>query len=101
MSNLRLRDPVFGDNFESALRRFFSPQIFERDEQQLQMKIDVSETGDTYTVKADIPGVKKEDIQIRIDGNMVQIEAETKKETDTKGDGGKVLRSGRYYGTIT
>ena len=47
MSNLRLRDPVFGDNFESALRRFFSPTVFERDEPQLQMKIDVSENADS------------------------------------------------------
>ena len=38
-------------------------------------------------IKADIPGVKKKDINIRIDGNVVQIDAE--------GNGGNILRSKR------
>ena len=101
MSNLRLLDPTFSDNFEAALRRFFSPTVFERDERQLQMRIDVSEKNDRYVVKADIPGVKKEDINIRIDGNVVQIDAEVKQEKETKGAGDKVLRSERYYGSIS
>jgi HSP20 family protein len=102
MSNLRLLDPVFSDNFESAMRRFFSPTLFDRDSsQQLQMRIDVSEKDGSYLVKADIPGVKKDDINIRVDGNMVQIDAEVKREKETKGNGDKVLRSERYYGTVS
>lgn len=101
MSNLRLLDPAFSDNFESVMRRFFSPTLFEREPQQLQMRIDVSEKENAYLVKADIPGVKKEDINIRIDGNMVQIDAEVRREKETKGDGDKVLRSERYHGTVS
>jgi len=101
MSNLRLLDPVFSDNFESTLRRFLSPTVFESDTPALKMKIDVAERDNAYEVKADIPGVKKEDINVRIDGNVVQIDAEVKREQETKGDGGKVLRSERYYGTVS
>jgi HSP20 family protein len=101
MSNLRLLDPVFSDNFESTLRRFFSPTVFEGETPALKMKIDVSEQDNAYEVKADIPGVKKEDINVRIDGNVVQIDAEVKREKETKGNGGKVLRSERYYGTVS
>lgn len=101
MSNLRLLDPTFGDNFENAMRRFFSPTVFEGEAPQLKMRIDVTENDKGYTVKADIPGVKKEDINVRIDGNVVQIDAETKSEKETKGNGDKVLRSERYYGTIS
>ena len=102
MSNLRLLDPAFGDNFESAVRRFFSPSLFEGVEaSQLKMRIDVSENDKAYTVKADIPGVKKEDISVNIDGNVVRIDAETKSEKETRGDGDKVLRSERYYGTVS
>ena len=100
MSNLRVLDP-FSDNMESALRRFFSPSVFERDQPQLQMRIDVSENDQGYAVKADIPGVRKEDINIRIDGNVVQIDAEARSEKETKGEGDKILRSERYYGTIS
>jgi HSP20 family protein len=101
MSNLRLLDPVFSDNFESTLRRFFAPTAFEADTTALKMRIDVAEQDNAYVVKADIPGVKKEDINVRIDGNVVQIDAEVKREKESKGEGGKVLRSERYYGTVS
>ena len=100
MSNLRLLDPVFGDSFEGALRRFFSPMNLETEPAALKMRLDVTENEQGYQVKADIPGVKKEDISVRIDGNVVQIEAESKTEKETRGDGEKVLRSERYYGKI-
>lgn len=101
MSNLRLLDPAFGDNFETVLRRFFSPSGFETELSPLKMRIDVSENNDAFTVKADIPGVKKEDINVRVDGNLVQIDAQTQSESETKGNGDKVLRSERHYGSIS
>ena len=101
MSNLRLLDPAFSNNFESALRRFFAPTAFESDLPELKMRIDVTEKDNAYEVKADIPGVKKEDINVRIDGNVVQIDAEVKRESESKDKGGKVLRSERYYGNIS
>ncbi|MBI5907193.1 MAG: Hsp20/alpha crystallin family protein [Burkholderiales bacterium] len=101
MSNLRLLDPVFNDTFESAMRRFFAPVAFETETPALSMRIDVSEKDDAYVVKADIPGVKKEDINVRVDGNVIQIDAEVKREKETKGNGDKVLRSERYCGTIS
>ena len=102
MSNIRLLDPVFSDNFDTALRRFFSPTASEGEQPpHMKMRIDVTENDKSYTVKADIPGVKKEDINVRIDGNIVQIDAETRTAKETRGNGDKVLRSERYYGTIS
>ncbi|MGZ5787763.1 MAG: Hsp20/alpha crystallin family protein [Ramlibacter sp.] len=101
MSNLRLFDPTFTDNFDTALRRFFAPTAFESEVPELKMRIDVTEKDNAYEVKADIPGVKKEDINVRIDGNVVQIDAQVKREKETKGNGDKVLRSERYYGNVS
>src|SRR5512132_2476119 len=101
MSSLRLLDPAFSDNFETALRRFFGPVALETDTPELKMRIDVSEKDNAYEVKADIPGVKKEDINVRIDGNVVQIDAEVKRESESKDKAGKVLRSERYSGTVS
>ena len=101
MSNLRLLDPAFSNNFESALRRFFAPAAFDTDLPELKMRIDVTEKDNAYEVKADIPGVKKEDINVRIDGNMVQIDAEVKREKETKGNGDRTLCSERYYGNVS
>lgn len=101
MSNLRLLDPAFGDSLETAIRRFFSPAVFESELTPLKMRIDVSENDGAFTVKADIPGVKKEDINVRVDGDLVQIDAETKSEKESKENGDKVLRSERCYGSIS
>jgi HSP20 family protein len=101
MSNLRLLDPVFGDNFENTMRRFFSPTVWESEAPALKMRVDVAELDNAYEVKADIPGVKKEDINVRIDGNVVQIDAEVKRESESKDKAGKVLRSERYYGNVS
>ncbi|MEJ8813187.1 Hsp20/alpha crystallin family protein [Variovorax ureilyticus] len=101
MSNLRLLDPVFGNDFETALRRFFSPTVYEGEPAPLKMRIDVTENDKAFNVKADIPGVKKEDISIKVDGHTVSIDAEAKSEKETRGDGDKVLRSERYYGSIS
>jgi HSP20 family protein len=102
MNNIRLLDPVFGDNFDTALRRFFSPALAEGEQPpHMKMRIDVTENDKAYNVKADIPGVKKEDIHVRVDGNVVQIDAQTQGAKETRGDGDKVLRSERYYGTIS
>jgi len=101
MSNIRLLDPVFNDSLETALRRFFPATPYEAEVPHMKMRIDVTENEKGYTVRADVPGVRKEDIHIRIDGNVVQIDAQTKTEKETRGEGDKVLRSERYYGTIS
>lgn len=64
-----------------------------------QIKLEVSEDDKNYTIKAEIPGVKKEDIRISVDGNLVSISAEVKKETEQK-EGKKVIHSERYYGQV-
>lgn len=64
------------------------------------IKLDVKEDDRVYTVHAEIPGVKKEDISVQIDGGRVQISAEVKKEVEKK-EGERVLRSERYYGQVS
>jgi len=98
MANLMRFDP-FGDPFEDLVRRVFKPVRWEGEEQPLQIKVDVEENDKAYTVKAEVPGVKKEDINVQIDGNQVSISAESKKEKDVK-ENGKVIRSERYYGAL-
>jgi HSP20 family protein len=64
---------------------------------ELSIKVDVKEDDKSYTVRADIPGVKKEDIQVDVDGNMVSLRAEAKQEKEEK-KGEKVIYSERSYG---
>ena len=64
-----------------------------------QFRMDVTENDKEYQVLADLPGVKKEDINITINANEVAVSAEVKHEKDVKSDE-TVLRAERYYGPI-
>jgi HSP20 family protein len=65
----------------------------------MEFRMDVTENDNEYRVLAELPGVKKEEIVITIDGNEVAVSADVKHEKDVKNDE-TVLRSERYYGKI-
>ena len=64
-----------------------------------QFRMDVTENEKEYQVLAELPGVKKEEISITINGNEVSVSAEVKREKDVN-EGQTVLRAERYYGKI-
>ncbi|MCB1942277.1 MAG: Hsp20/alpha crystallin family protein [Candidatus Accumulibacter sp.] len=97
-SEMTRRDP-FGD-LDDMFKGFVMRPVFQGATAAPKMKLDVSEDDKSYTIKADIPGVKKEDIHISVDGNMVSISAEVKKETEKK-EGKKVVHSERYFGQVS
>ena len=94
-------DP-FEDSFDDCFRGFFlwPKTLGPRSEQPTAFKVDVTENDEAYRVQAEIPGVSKEDIDVRIDGAEIAISAEVKRERDVKDDGGTVLRSERVYGKM-
>ena len=97
MNDLRVKDFVDFDPIETAFRNMLRPWRDVRLEAAPQIKLDVDESDAEYIVKAEIPGVRKEDIDVRIDGNLVTLSAEVKKESEEK-KGSRVLRSERQYG---
>lgn len=101
MSNLRVFEPAFDESLESMFKRFMAPMRLDLEYGNSDMRVDISESDGHYKVRADLPGVKKEDVNVRVDGNIVQIDAEVKKEKETKDAAGKVLRSERYYGSMS
>lgn len=105
MANLTRYDPLsltrldpfsdFSDLFKGLLVR----PTFLENAPEMQIRLDLKEDDTTYTVHADIPGVKKEDIQVDIDGNQVSISAESRMEKEEK-KGERVLHAERYCGKI-
>ena len=63
------------------------------------MKVEVEEDDKAYTIHAEVPGAKKEDLKVTIDGNQIAINAEVKRESEKK-SGGRVVHSERYYGNL-
>lgn len=102
MTRLSLLEPSFTDSFETMLRRLKTPWQLEKDFlNEMDVRVDVVEKDNVYKVRADLPGVKKEDINVRVDGNIVQIDAQTQDAKEFKEEGGKILRSERYYGSVS
>ena len=98
MANLT-RDPFETglEPFDDIFRGFFRP--VRMDKELPQFKMDVKENDKAYTVHADLPGVKKEDIHVSIEGNTVAISAESRSESEQK-ESEKVLRRERTWGKV-
>ncbi len=47
-----------------------------------RLRLDITETGGAYRVSAELPGVRKEDIQLTIEGAQVNLAAEVKRERE-------------------
>ena len=95
---LTLFDPAF--DMPSVFKGLLPPMWMETESMPPAIKLDVEEADDRYLVKADIPGVAKDDIRVDVDGNLVTISAEVRREKKDEKEG-KVLRSERYYGTMS
>ncbi|MES2933503.1 MAG: Hsp20/alpha crystallin family protein [Pseudomonadota bacterium] len=104
MANNLMRFDPFSDiarfepfrNIDELFRDFAMMPSMRGAESLQRIKMDISETEQEYLVKADIPGVQKEDIKVAIEGNRVSVSAEIKEEKESGGAG--ILRSERFYG---
>jgi HSP20 family protein len=65
-----------------------------------RVKVDVAEKNGAYVVSAELPGVRKEDIQVSIDGAQVTLTAEVKREKEASQDE-RVLHTERVYGKLS
>jgi HSP20 family protein len=99
MANITRYNP-FEDFFSDFGKGFWVKPLAFPGETELSMKIDVKEDDKNFTVKADIPGVKKEDILVEIDDDQVSLRAELKQEKEEKKDE-KVVHSERSYGMVS
>lgn len=93
---------IYDEDFGSLFEGFFRPvnnglEAFDKD---LRPATDIVERDNDYLVKTDLPGVKKEDIQVTVDNGILTISAETKEEKEEK-NGENVIRKERCYGKYT
>ena len=101
MASIQRFDPfneLVDDLFKGFLVR---PLSYEgRNEALPRMKVDVAEKNGAYLVTAELPGVKKDDINVSIDGAQVTLEAEVKREKEASKDE-RVLHTERVYGKVS
>lgn|SRR5512135_3516197 len=90
-------DPTAG--FEDMFRSLGVRPAWRSFEFTPEIRIDVSENDKSFQVKAEIPGVDKNDIEVSVEGSQVAISAEVKRETKKKEDE-KEVHTERYYGKV-
>ena len=60
-------------------------------------KTDIQDQGDSYLLEADLPGVKKEDIAVDIDGDRLTISAQRSSQSEEKDDKSHYVRQERSW----
>lgn len=87
----------FDDMIPQMFRGFLSPVRSTFAREPGEIRVDISENDKSYTVRAEIPGARKDDIRVAVDGDTVSISAEVKNESEEK-EGRSIIRE-RYYGS--
>ena len=98
MYSLTRQDPL-ASRLEGLFGELFNPAApwSEARVQPLPLRVDVRETPEAYVVLAELPGVKKDAIEIQIEGDEVSIAAEIARAAEAK-EGEKWLRRERFHG---
>lgn len=96
MANIS-RFGTFDNLFDDLAKGYWVRPLAAPATQEVKLKVDVKEDDKSYSVHAEIPGVKKEDIHVDVDGSQVSIRAELKMDKEER-KGEKLIHSERYYG---
>lgn len=97
--------PTIWDQMEHMAREMsrHMPWTEEGDGEKMGIPVDVYENEDEVVVKAELPGIKKEDIEINLQDNVLTIRGQTKQEEEVKEEGyyRRELRTGSFYRAVT
>jgi HSP20 family protein len=100
MSLFNLRHPFEEDNFFGDFFPTVADTRVSELPRNLMPRVDIEEHDNQVIVKADLPGIKKEDIQVSLNDGLLTIDARHKEESEEK-KGGRVLRRERRVGSYT
>ena len=99
---------IFGENlFDDFMDDFSFPTLPDVDKElygkhaKNLMKTDVKETDDGYQVAVDLPGFKKDEIQIELKDGYLTVSAEKGLDKDEEDKKGKYIRKERYAGALS
>ena len=84
-------------DMEALERAFFGNRDFLGDVGTF--KTDIQDKGDSFLLEADLPGFKKEDIHVDVDGDTMTIRAERHSEHEDQDKKGNYVRCERSYGS--
>lgn len=103
--NMTLWNPIkemdeFFDRYNQSARRALSQGDSHLSMPDWSPSVDVDETDTEFNIKAEMPGVKKEDVHVSFDNGLLTIKGE-KKDEKTEGKKGKNHRKECFYGSFS
>lgn len=104
MASITRYDPfneLVNDFFKGFLVRPLAYEVGNGRDVLPQMKVDVVEKNGAYKVAAELAGVRKEDIDVSVDGAQVTITAEVKQEKEAQAQDERALHVERVFGKVT
>ncbi len=101
-----LMSGIFGENLFDDFWGFPTHELANIDKKlygknaQHMMKTDVHETDETYELEMDLPGFKKDQINVKLEEGYMTISASKGHDTEKKDKHGKIIRQERYSGAM-
>lgn len=83
--------------FDTMLNRFLGPTQGDGGQRLAPYAVDVREDADHFYVEAELPGFRKDDVDITLENQTLTISAERSEERDQKGQKGELLLHERRY----
>jgi HSP20 family protein len=87
------------EDWQHEMNRLFNRSLLKNKLDAFEPEVDVMDEKDHYLVKVDLPGIKKEEMNIKIEGRMLTLKGERKEEKETKEK--NYYASERFYGAFT
>ena len=95
-----LFDEFFDDDFPMIPMRSIRNPLYGKNAKNL-MKTDVRETDNTYELDVDLPGFKKDEVQLDLKDGYLTISAAKGLDKDQEDKKGKYIRQERYAGACS
>eukprot|EP00008_Paramoeba_atlantica_P004066 CAMPEP_0201475102 /NCGR_PEP_ID=MMETSP0151_2-20130828/573_1 /ASSEMBLY_ACC=CAM_ASM_000257 /TAXON_ID=200890 /ORGANISM="Paramoeba atlantica, Strain 621/1 / CCAP 1560/9" /LENGTH=200 /DNA_ID=CAMNT_0047855115 /DNA_START=105 /DNA_END=707 /DNA_ORIENTATION=- len=97
----RFADPWLSDVWQDLEHRFLRPNLDSRFFQESIPKVDIVENEDCFTISADLPGMEKKDIQLKLHDDTLLISGERKSEVVQKSDDNAYKKIERHFGSFS
>ena len=95
---------IFGDNLMDSFFNDFDRSFFRhpiRTERMDLMKTDIKETDAGFDMDVELPGYKKEDLNLELNNGYLNIKAERNSDNEEKDAEGRVIRRERFCGSMS
>lgn len=88
-------------NRNNAIEKFFNDWFVPETSKSLQMRTDIKEDNENYTLEVELPGIEKTNIELSLDDGYLTVKATVNNNSETNDSDKKFLHRERFYGVAS